>query len=100
VHHAVSRDKPETTPQARVAIRHRARGTGALYAKHKLPLWVIVRGLVSPVIRPLLKGSFGADLAYGYAILLGRLDGLVGWRRTKANKTANAPPAPAKPQRQ
>ncbi|MDB5729640.1 MAG: glycosyltransferase family 2 protein [Noviherbaspirillum sp.] len=100
VHHAVSRDKPETTPQARVAIRHRARGTGALYAKHKLPFWVIARGLVSPVMRPLLKGSFGTDLAYGYAILLGRLDGLVGWRRTRAKDGATAPTAPVKPQRQ
>jgi GT2 family glycosyltransferase len=84
VHHAVSADKPDTTPQARVAIRHRARGTGALYAKHKLPLWVIVRGLLAPVVRPLVRGSFGSDLAYGCAIVLGRLDGLMGWRRTKS----------------
>lgn len=82
VHHAVSSDKPQTTPQARLAIRHRARGTGALYAKHKLPLWVIARGLVAPVARPLLKGAFGADLKYGCAVVLGRLDGMVGWRRT------------------
>lgn len=84
VHHAVSSDKPDATPQARVAIRRRARGTGALYAKHKLPLWVIVRGLLAPVVRPLVKGSFGSDLAYGCAIMLGRLDGLMGWRRTKS----------------
>jgi GT2 family glycosyltransferase len=84
VHHAVSSDKPDTTPQARKAIRHRARGTGALYAKHRLPLWVIARGLIAPVVRPLLKGSFGADLAYGCAVVLGRLDGMVGWRRTKS----------------
>jgi GT2 family glycosyltransferase len=80
VHHAVSRDKPDTTPQARKAIRHRARGTGALYAKHKLPFWVVTRGLMAPVLRPLMKGAFGADLAYGWAIVRGRLDGLVGWR--------------------
>jgi glycosyltransferase involved in cell wall biosynthesis len=84
VHHAVSSQQPNTTPQARLAIRHRARGTGALYAKHRLPLWVIVRGLLAPVLRPLLKGSFGADLAYGCAVMLGRLDGLIGWRRTKS----------------
>jgi GT2 family glycosyltransferase len=79
VHHAVSADKPQTTPQARLAIRHRARGTGALYAKHKLPLWVIARGLMAPIVRPLLKGSL-ADLACGCAVVRGRLDGLVGWR--------------------
>lgn len=83
VHHAVSGDRPETTPQARLAIRHRARGTGALYAKHRLPPWVIVRGLMAPVLRPLLRGSFGSDLAYGCAVFLGRLDGLVSWRRIK-----------------
>ncbi|MDB5727638.1 MAG: glycosyltransferase family 2 protein, partial [Noviherbaspirillum sp.] len=78
----------------------RARGTGAQYAKHKVPCGVSARGVVSPVMRPLLKGSFGTDLAYGYAILLGRLDGLVGWRRTRAKDGATAPTAPVKPQRQ
>ena len=80
VHHAVSAARPVMTPQARMALRHRARGTGALYAKHRLPLWVVTRGLVAPVLRPLLKGSFGADLAMGCAVTLGRIDGLLGWR--------------------
>lgn len=84
VHHAVSSGKPEATPQARQALRYRARGTGALYAKHHLPLWVIVRGLIAPVLRPLLKGSFGADLALGCAVVLGRLDGLLGWHRRQS----------------
>ncbi|MGE5622162.1 MAG: glycosyltransferase family 2 protein [Bacillota bacterium] len=81
VHHAVSSNKPDATPQARLAVRSRARGTGALYAKHRLPLWVIARGLAAPVLRPLLKGSFGSDLALGCAVAAGRLDGLIGWRR-------------------
>jgi GT2 family glycosyltransferase len=88
VHHAVSADKPQTTPQARLAIRYRARGTGALYAKHKLPLWVIARGLVAPVVRPLLKGSL-ADLAYGCAVVRGRLDGLFGWRMRSADQSVS-----------
>ncbi|HJV52175.1 MAG TPA: glycosyltransferase family A protein [Noviherbaspirillum sp.] len=81
VHHAVSPEVRDATPQARLAIRCRARGTGALYAKHSLPLWVIARGLIAPVLRPLLKGAFGTDLALGCAVVLGRLDGLIGWRR-------------------
>lgn len=81
VHHAVSSNKPQATAQERQATRHRARGTGALYAKHQLPFWVIARGLLAPVLRPLLKGSFGADLALGCEVVLGRLDGLLGWRR-------------------
>jgi GT2 family glycosyltransferase len=81
VHHAVSAAKNFTTPQARLAARNRARGTGALYAKHALSIWVIVRGLSAPILRPLLRGSFGAELAHGFAIMLGRLDGMLGWRR-------------------
>lgn len=81
VHHAVQAATVPANPQARLALRHRARGTGALYAKHKLPRWVIVRGLLAPVLRPLLKGAFGADLATGCAVVRGRLDGMLGWHR-------------------
>lgn len=84
VHHAAQRQKPDANPQTRLAVRHRARGTGALYAKHRLPAWVILRGLMSPLLRPLLKGAFGAELALGYATMLGRLDGLLGWRRLRS----------------
>ncbi|SNS74336.1 Glycosyltransferase, GT2 family [Noviherbaspirillum humi] len=82
VHHHVNPEKPDPTPQARLAVRHRARGTGALYVKHQLPAWVILRGLLSPILRPLLKGAFGADLAHGCAVMLGRIDGMLRWRRT------------------
>lgn len=82
VHHAVNPHKPKATPQTRNAVRHRARGTGALYAKHRLPVWVVLRGLAAPLLRPLLKGSFGSDeLALGYATMRGRIDGMIGWRR-------------------
>lgn len=82
VHHAVNPNKPKATPQTRNAVRHRARGTGALYAKHRLPIWVVARGLAAPLLRPLLKGSFGADeLALGYDTMRGRIDGMIGWRR-------------------
>jgi glycosyltransferase involved in cell wall biosynthesis len=81
VHHAAQRQLPDANPQTRLAVRHRARGTGALYAKHRLPAWVILRGLAAPLLRPLMKGAFGAELALGYSTMLGRLDGLLGWRR-------------------
>ncbi|WP_158597881.1 glycosyltransferase family 2 protein [Noviherbaspirillum saxi] len=81
VHHAVNPHKPQANRQTRTAVRHRARGTGALYAKHHLPAWVILRGLVAPLLRPLLKGSFGAELALGYDTMMGRIDGMLGWRR-------------------
>lgn len=81
VHHAVSSAALPADAKVRQALRHRARGTGALYAKHHLPLWVIARGLAAPVLRPLMKGAFGADLALGCAVMRGRLDGMLGWRR-------------------
>jgi GT2 family glycosyltransferase len=79
VYHPLKESAP--TPQALLAARHRARGAGALYAKHELPAWVIARGLLAPVLRPLLKGASGAELARGYAVTLGRLDGLRHWGR-------------------
>lgn len=81
VHHPIK--IPAPTPQARQAARYRERGAGALWAKHGLPKWVIVRGLIAPVLRPLLKGDFGAELALGFAIVKGRIDGLIGWHRTQ-----------------
>lgn len=84
VHHAAQHQQPDANPQTRLAVRHRARGTGALYAKHRLPAWVILRGLMSPLLRPLLKGAFGAELALGYTTMLGRLDGMLGWRKLRS----------------
>lgn len=81
VHHAFVPGVVAATRQARLAARSRARGTGALYAKHGLSPWVIARGLLSPVLRPVLKGALGPDLAHGVAVMLGRLDGWLRWRR-------------------
>lgn len=82
VHHPIK--IPAPTSQARMATMCRERGAGALWAKHGLPAWVILRGLIAPVLRPLLKGSFGPDLALGFAIVRGRIDGLLGWRRLRS----------------
>lgn len=91
VHHAAQHGKPDAGPQARQAVRHRARGTGALYAKHRLPAWVIARGLLAPLLRPLLKGSLGAELALGYATTAGRIDGLLAWRRVHRSDVQAVP---------
>lgn len=93
VHHAVNAEKPCADTATCAAIRHRARGTGALYAKHRLPGWVILRGLAAPMLRPLLNGSFGAELVLGYATLRGRLDGFIAWRRKHAAGHLNTPSA-------
>lgn len=62
--------------------RARARGTGVIYAKHKLGRWVVVRGVVTPVIRfhPSIKG-FVAGVATSY----GRLEGFLWWKNAEAD---------------
>lgn len=59
--------------------RARARGTGALYAKHRMSPYVIARGLLSPCLWPLLRLQGLSALARGLAISLGRLEGLLRW---------------------
>lgn len=97
VHHAVNAAKPCADEKTRLSTRHRARGAGALYAKHKLPAWVILRGLAAPVLRPLLRGEFGAELSLGYATLRGRLDGYFAWRRTQSRAAQTDAAAVASP---
>ncbi len=60
--------------------RRRARGTGAIYAKHHLDIFVVARGFFSPVISPLLRGRFGATYL-GFFITLGRVEGFMRWNR-------------------
>jgi glycosyltransferase involved in cell wall biosynthesis len=79
VHHRADPPQVALTSKALNHARLRARGTGAMYAKHRLPLWVIARGLLSPLIKPLCRGHMGHELRHGYAIARGRLDGWLGW---------------------
>lgn len=79
VHHRFS-----TTPSTKLFedcrnARKRARGTGGLYAKHRLDTWVVVRGLLAPVIVPLVKIDFRAAIR-GIFVTLGRTEGLISWR--------------------
>jgi glycosyltransferase involved in cell wall biosynthesis len=83
VHHRVDPPQLAVSNNALKSARLRARGTGAMYAKHRLPMWVIARGLLSPIIKPLCKLT-SADptkhqVIHGYAIARGRLDGWLVW---------------------
>lgn len=44
VHHATDATRPLTAAER----LRRARGTGALYARHRLPAWTVLRGLLAP----------------------------------------------------
>lgn len=94
VHHAVGPAQPQVDAQSRAAIRRRARGTGALYAKHRLPAWVILRGLVAPLLRPLFDGTLKTEFNSGYATLCGRVEGYLAWRRNHGG-AGRLPPTPA-----
>lgn len=60
--------------------RWRGRGTGAIYAKHKLDAYVILRGLTAPVLTALPKCLQPSWLMRGLCISLGRLEGYLRWR--------------------
>lgn len=92
VHHAVEKPTRLQSAPARKSAQYRARGTGAIYAKHQLPLWVILRGLCSPVIKPLVSGRLGAELRLGLAIARGRLGGWLRWRFTQSTERPKALP--------
>lgn len=64
-----------------VNIRVRSRGTGALYAKHHVPMFVIVRGLISPLLYSIVKLQFKRKrIAVALAQTRGRLEGFFKWK--------------------
>lgn len=74
VHH------PVKTLTSLTEVRRRARGAGALYVKHRLPSWVVLRGLVAPVLRPLVKGTGIREIMTGCMYVLGRWEGMLRWK--------------------
>lgn len=79
IHHAFG-----TPPQGDLSLRcenarKRSRGTGAIYAKHRLSIYTIVRGLAAPLLRPLIHWTGRAKFAVGLATSQGRLEGLIRW---------------------
>lgn len=78
VHHRFStKPTPQLLEDCRNA-RKRARGTGGLYAKHRLGAWVIFRGFLAPVVNPLVKADFRSAFR-GVFVALGRMEGATAW---------------------
>ena len=71
VHHAFDKTRSNNFKLA----YNRAKGTGALYIKHKLPLPVILRGLFSPVYNALRRLTI-----YPLYTLAGRISGMIQWK--------------------
>lgn len=78
VHHRFSTQKTAPLLEDCRNARKRARGTGGLYAKHRLDTWIVVRGLLAPVIYPILKAEFRSTFR-GIFVSLGRLEGMTAW---------------------
>ena len=80
VHHAFAGSPSGPLAQACQRTRSRERGVGALYAKHKLPASVVVRGIVAPLVKPLLPPRSMRGIVNGLCTALGRIEGLVKWK--------------------
>lgn len=61
--------------------RRRSRGTGAIYAKHRLSRMVVLRGVVAPVIKALSSPSQPTRLGLALFTTLGRIEGYLRWKR-------------------
>lgn len=58
----------------------RARGTGAIYAKHSLGVWVVVKGLLAPATKTILLTAGIRSVAYWAGTFFGRMQGLIYWK--------------------
>lgn len=79
VHHLLAMAQAGNWRTACSIARRRSRGAGALYAKHRLGLYVIMRGLIAPIALPLLRMQGFQPLLVGIAITIGRIEGFVRW---------------------
>lgn len=82
VHHFYGAPPPQPLSRLWSSTRSRARGTGAIYAKHSLSLWVVSRGLAAPLLRFCMAPSLSTGVA-AVATTFGRLEGLLTWNRDR-----------------
>lgn len=81
VHHPFQQTDQRPLALQSASHRSRSRGTGALYMKHQLGMWVIIRGLTAPVARALFAKLPAQQLILACATVRGRIEGLYQWRR-------------------
>lgn len=60
--------------------RRRERGTGAIWKKHRFSKYVIVRGLISPLLKIFINIYSISKIKCLWNVFLGRLEGYCGWR--------------------
>lgn len=79
VHHKYAPRRFDSLEQQFAFTRHRARGTGGLYAKHQSAPYVVLRGLTSPFIRSWRYVFRPAQFVTHTALWLGRVEGYLRW---------------------
>jgi hypothetical protein len=84
VHHRLPQPAPRLDPVLLDETRRRARGTGALYRKHRMSSWVVIRGLASPLVKGAFSRRPHVALAQGAYMTMGRLEGMMRWRREES----------------
>jgi hypothetical protein len=87
VHHKPPEPAPAIDAQLFGEARRRARGTGALYRKHRMSPWVVIRGLASPIVKGAFSRRPHVAIAHGACVSVGRLEGMVRWRREERGKS-------------
>ena len=91
IHHKYI-DRPQFDFAQRRRNRLYGRGTGAVQAKHRLPIWVIGRGLCGPLYHGLRSPNPATGFVLAGYTILGRIEGLAGWwlwgRRLAANPSS------------
>ena len=79
VHHAFAAAPQGNWREQCCNARSRARGTGAIYAKHCLSQMVILRGCTAPVVISLFKLHGFLSLLRAASTVVGRVEGLLRW---------------------
>ena len=78
VHHVFATTvQGSALPNRCLNARRRSRGTGGIYAKHRLSFWVILRGFLAPIYHTIPRRK---ALRLGFSISLGRIEGYLKWR--------------------
>ncbi len=80
VHHHYDKTPIQDWRRGWLLARRRARGTGGLYAKHKLGAYVVLRGWLAPLVLTLWRNPTLPALAASAGTCLGRLEGFFRYR--------------------
>lgn len=80
-HHLAPDALPPVDRASLRASRQRARGGGALFAKHRVPVWRWLRTVaIAPLMLAATNPKHIAGFGHGLAIALGRFEGFLAWR--------------------